>query len=48
MVRIDLTHQFFRYNKITEPIKNTLLRDIDKFSFIKKIGLEIADKGILN
>tara|TARA_B100001029_G_C15038889_1_gene442145 strand:+ start:530 stop:1675 length:1146 start_codon:yes stop_codon:yes gene_type:complete len=45
---IDLTQQFFRYNKIIQPFKNTILKDIDKFSFLKKIGLKIADKGILN
>ena len=45
---IDLTQKFFRYNKMTGPIKNILLKDIDKFSFLKKIGLKIADKGIIN
>ena len=45
---IDLTQKFFRYNKLTEPIKNNLLKDIGKFSFLKKIGLKITDKGIIN
>ena len=45
---INLTQNFFRYNKLTAGIKNNLLKDLDKFSFIKKIGLKIADKGIIN
>ena len=45
---IDLTQKFFRHNKLTTPIKNGLLKDIDKFAFLKKIGLKIADKGIIN
>jgi len=45
---IDLTQNFFRYNKLTVPIKNNLLKNIDKFAFLKKIGLKIVDKGIIN
>tara|TARA_B100000579_G_scaffold266126_1_gene219503 strand:+ start:14260 stop:15408 length:1149 start_codon:yes stop_codon:yes gene_type:complete len=45
---IDLTQKFFRYSKLTAPIKNNLLKDIDKFPFLKKIGLKISDKGIIN
>ena len=47
-VGIDLTQKFFRYNKLTAPIKNGLLEDIDRFTFLKKIGLKISDKGITN
>jgi len=47
-VGIDLTQKFFRYNKLTVPIKNGLLEDIDNFKFLKKIGLKISDKGIIN
>ena len=45
---IDLTQKFFRYDKSTMSIKNSLLKDVDKFAFLKKIGLKIADKGIIN
>ncbi len=45
---IDLTQKFFRYNMITAPFKNSLLKDLDNFKFLKKIGLKIADKGIIN
>ncbi len=45
---IDLTQKFFRYDKLTMPLKNNLLKNIDKFAFIKKIGFKIADKGIIN
>ncbi len=42
-----LTQNFFKYNKYTHKIKNNLLKDIDKFTFLKKIGLKIADKGLI-
>jgi len=45
---IDLTQNFFKYDKLTMPIKNNLLKNIDKFAFLKKIGFKIADKGIIN
>ena len=45
---IDFTQQFFRNNKFTEPFKKSFLRDLNKFAFLKKIGLRIADKGIIN
>ena len=44
---INLTQNFFKYNKYTHKIKNNLLKDIDKFTFLKKIGLKIADKGLI-
>ena len=45
---IDFTQQFFRNNKFTEPFKKSFLKDLNKFAFLKKIGLRIADKGIIN
>tara|TARA_Y100000591_G_C21822449_1_gene694472 strand:- start:110 stop:1288 length:1179 start_codon:yes stop_codon:yes gene_type:complete len=45
---IDFTQQFFRDNKFTEPFKKSFLKDLNKFAFLKKIGLKIADKGIIN
>ena len=44
---INLTQNFFKYNKYTHKIKNNLLKDINKFTFLKKIGLKIADKGLI-
>ena len=45
---INLTQNFFRHSDLTLPIKNRLLKDIGKFAFLKKIGLKIADRGIIN
>ncbi len=45
---INLTQKFFRYNKFTAPIKNEILKDLNRFEFLKKIGLKIADRGIIN
>ncbi len=45
---INLTQSFFRYNKFTSPIKNSFLKDLDRYTFFKKIGLKFTDKGIFN
>ena len=45
---INLTQSFFRYNKFTEPLKNSFLKDLDRYTFLKKIGLKFTDKGIFN
>ena len=45
---INLTQSFFRYNKFTEPLKNSFLKDLDRYTFFKKIGLKFTDKGIFN
>ena len=33
---IDLTQKFFRYNNFTSPIKNAVLKDLDRLPFLKK------------
>ena len=41
----DLIHNFFKKNKITEPIKPYLLNNLDRYEFLKKISRAISDKG---
>jgi len=45
---IDLTNNFFKDNKYVSPMKKTLLNNINRFKFIKKISQIISDKGIIN
>ena len=45
-IGINLTQKFFRYNNFTEPAKRAILKELDKLKFIKKIGLNIVDKGL--
>tara|TARA_Y100001970_G_scaffold204392_1_gene248871 strand:- start:7240 stop:8376 length:1137 start_codon:yes stop_codon:yes gene_type:complete len=45
---INFTQNFFRQNKLTALLKNGLLKDLKKYTFLKKIGIKIADKGIFN
>ena len=43
---INLTNSFFKQNKITSPIKDFILSDINKFNFLKEMSIKISDKGI--
>ena len=43
---INLTNSFFRQNKITSPIRDFILSDINKFNFLKEMSIKISDKGI--
>ena len=43
---INLTNSFFKQNKITSPIKDFILKDINKFNFLKEMSIKISDKGI--
>jgi len=43
---INLTNIFFKDNKYFFPLKKTILNNISKFKFIKKISQIISDKGI--
>jgi 2-octaprenyl-6-methoxyphenol hydroxylase len=45
---VDLTNIFFKDNKYVAPLKKTLLNNINRFKFIKKISQFISDKGITN
>ena len=43
---INFVNNFFKFNKITEPIKKIILKDINKFNTLKDISLRVSDKGI--
>ena len=43
---VNFIHKFFRNNKIVNPIKKVILKDINKLKFFKKLNLRIADTGI--
>ena len=45
-IGIDLTNAFFKKNKLLEPVKENIIRNISKFESIKKISKIISDKGI--
>ena len=44
---INLTNFFFKDIKYLSLLKSGFLKNLDKFSFIKKISQSVADKGIL-
>ena len=43
---INLIHEFFRNNKISNSIKKIILNDLNDIKFLKKLNLRIADTGI--
>ena len=43
---INFVNNFFKFNKITEPIKKIILKDINKFNTLKDISLRVSNKGI--
>ena len=43
---INVINNFFKFNKITEPIKKVILKDINKFNVLKDISLRVSNKGI--
>jgi len=43
---VDLVHTFFKENKLFDPFKNILLKNIGKYESIKKISRTISNKGI--
>ena len=45
-IGIDFIHKFFKNNTIASPIKKIILKDINKFNFLKNLNLKIADSGI--
>ena len=45
---VDLTNKFFKYNKITNPIKNMLLKNISNNKIIKKYSKSISDSGFFS
>ena len=43
---INFVNNFFKFNKITDPIKNVILKDINKLKILKDISLRVSNKGI--
>ena len=43
---IDLTHNFFKQNKLLEPIKKIILTNVSKNSTFKKISKFISNQGL--
>ena len=41
----DLIHNFFKKNKLTDPIKLQLIKNINKYKIIKKVSRMISDRG---
>ena len=42
----DLIHNFFKENKIIDPMKSVLLENISKYKGVKNISRILSDKGI--
>jgi|TARA_B110000211_G_scaffold229043_1_gene286194 2-octaprenyl-6-methoxyphenol hydroxylase len=45
---VDLTNKFFKYNKLTSPIKNMLLKNISNNKIIKRYSKSISDSGFFS
>ena len=45
-IGIDLTHNFFKQNKLLDPFKETNLKNISKNNTLKKISKFISHKGL--
>ena len=43
---INFLNNFFKFNKITEPMKKIILKDINKLNILKNISLRVSNKGI--
>jgi 2-polyprenyl-6-methoxyphenol hydroxylase-like FAD-dependent oxidoreductase len=43
---IDLTHNFFKQNKLFEPFKELILKNISKNNMLKKISKLISNQGL--
>ena len=44
-IGIDLTHNFFKQNKLLDPFKETILKNISKNDTLKKISKFISNQG---
>ena len=44
----NLVHKFFKSNNIMNPMKKRIMKDLNKFEFLKKISLNISNKGIFS
>ncbi len=45
-IGIDLTHNFFKQNKLLDPFKETILKNISKNNTFKKISKFISNQGL--
>ena len=45
-IGIDLTHSFFKPNKLLDPFKETILKNISKNDTLKKISKFISNQGL--
>jgi 2-octaprenyl-6-methoxyphenol hydroxylase len=45
-IGIDLTHNFFKQNKLLDPFKETILKNISKNNTLKKISKFISNQGL--
>ena len=45
---LNLVHKFFKSNNIMNPMKKRIMKDLNKFEFLKKISLNISNKGIFS
>ena len=45
-IGIDLTHSFFKQNKLLDPFKETILKNISKNNTLKKISKFISNQGL--
>ena len=43
---MNFTNKFFMHNKSTSLFKEIILKDLNRFEFLKKLSLKISDKGI--
>jgi 2-polyprenyl-6-methoxyphenol hydroxylase-like FAD-dependent oxidoreductase len=44
---VDLTHNFFKYNKILDPFKKVVLKNINRFPQFVKLTKQISNKGFI-
>ena len=44
-IGINMINNFFKYDKVTNP-KKIILKDINKFKFLKDLNIKISDTGI--
>jgi 2-octaprenyl-6-methoxyphenol hydroxylase len=45
-IGIDLTHNFFKQNKLLDPFKETILKNISKNDILKRISKFISNQGL--
>jgi len=45
-IGIDITHNFFKQNKLLDPLKETILKNISKNNTLKKISKYISNQGL--